>query len=302
MTARNDLDLVLHEWFATTAHEVAPTGLHDNAIERVRASGQQPAWIARLGVPGVSRQGRASALVPMGAILAVVALALVWAATFGGTGPSPSGSVTPSPSPSLTQEPSPSSEPDAMSFFTAPFDFTIPPGSGLVPAADGPHQHRIAWVVGQEQPSPSQAYGGQAPESGVDRGIIVASADRPWAHSDGGRYFLKTAPAGLLSDLADTSGAHLGPITAIDLDGRPALAATVLDYAQNDIHLSGGLGGLIGSTPDAFGLGMPCRLIVANVDGQVVFVLAWARTPEDLDGFLPTAAQFVDSMRFTGQP
>ena len=189
-----------------------------------------------------------------------------------------------------------------MDFFIVPFSYRIPAGSGLVLAADGPHQRRIAWVIGDEKPQPSQAYGGQSPNSGVDGGIIVAAAERPWAHSDGGRYFLRTSPAGLLDDLAGTSGADLGPITPVRLGGQPALSTSVASYPQNDIHLSGGPGGMVGSTPDAFGLGDPCQLIVANVGGHVVFVTTWARTQPELDALLPVAAEFVDSIHFREVP
>ena len=302
MTARDDFDLVLHDWFATTAHEAAPAGLHDGAMGRVRGGRQRPTWVARLGAPARTGRQRALVLIPAAAIVALAAMAILWGAAFIGVGPSPSPSPTPSSSAVATTPSAASVEPDGMAAFMLPFDYTIPAGSGLVPAADGGFGHRIAWVVGEEKPKPSQTYGGQAPGSSVDRGIIVAVSERPWAHSDGGRYFLQTAPADLLNDLSGTSGGQLGPITPVDLDGRPAMATTIAAYPQNDIHLTGGLGGLVGDNPDAIGLSNPSRLVVGNVGGQVVLVLAWARTQTDLDDFLPVAAQFVDSIHFRDPP
>jgi hypothetical protein len=106
----------------------------------------------------------------------------------------------------------------------------------------------------------------------------------------------------VFDDLAGPSGVDLTDITPVALGDRSGLAASIADHAAGDIHLSGGLEGLVGPTPDAVGLTDPNRLIVANVDGKVMFVVIWARTAEGLEAFLPTAMEFVDSIHFVGGP
>ena len=311
MTARDDLDLVLREWFAATAHVVEPLELHEAAVGRIRSARQMPRWLARPrgGYP-VHDRGLLRPAFLLGVLAALTGAALVAGILPAGflrqvpdrepapshSQPQASSTSSPSQPEASRATPTDAEVPEPAPSFSQPFDYVIPPGSGLVPAADGPHPNRIAWVVGTETTGEDLIYGGQAEGSGVDRGILVATATRPWAHAETGRYYLRTAPADLLEDLTLVSGAAHRPITPVNLGGRPALAMVITQYGQNDIHLVGGISGF--ATADTFGLGNPSQLIVADVDGQVVFVTAWAWSESDLDAFLPTANQFVDSIRF----
>ena len=184
--------------------------------------------------------------------------------------------------------------------FVVPFDYEVPAGSGLARSKDDPHAQFAAWVDGEESPAPSQLYAGQSVDSGVERGIVVAAGPEPWAHGSVGRFYLGTDPADVLADLRDTAGIDLDPVTPMQLDGRPAQAAFIRDHAASDIHVKGPITGLT-SGPFVI-LNQPCRLIVSQVNGQVVFVVVWAQTAEGLEAFLPTAMGFVDSIHFVDTP
>ena len=43
---------------------------------------------------------------------------------------------------------------------------------------------------------------------------------------------------------------------------------------------------------------VPSRLIVADIDGVTIFIMIWARTPDDLAAWVPTAESFVGSIHF----
>ena len=62
MTARGDLDLVLSEWMAATAHVVEPEGLHDGVVARVPSIRQRPGWLAGRAARGFGQGGGASSV------------------------------------------------------------------------------------------------------------------------------------------------------------------------------------------------------------------------------------------------
>ena len=191
--------------------------------------------------------------------------------------------------------------------FVRPFEFAIPPGSGLGPVAGGPHRGAIAWIVGPDLPPPTEDpvqggvvpdYGGQRPDSGNVRGVIVASGEKAWSHA-GDRFYIDPAPAAFVADLRDRFGVAMGPIVETSLDGRPAVMTDLTGASENDIHVDAPITGL---PRGRFVLvNNPARLIVTEVDDETVFVLIWARTAADLDAWMPVADGFVDSIHFQSQ-
>ena len=169
-------------------------------------------------------------------------------------------------------------------WFERPFEYAIPAGSGLRPAADGPHRAVIAWVEGPDvSPGPSADplegqtltdYGEQRPDSGKMRGIIIGSGERAWSHA-ASRFFLNPAPAAFIADLRDRSGVAMGPIVETSLDGRPALTTVLAGTANNDIHVDSPITGFA-SGPFVL-VNDPARLIVTEVDGETIFILIWAQ-------------------------
>ena len=276
MTARGDVDLVLREWMAATAHVFEPDGLHDGVVARVPTIRQRPGWLAGRAARGFGRAGRVSArgMTLVAAATAITVAALVWSLMPGAV--VPDASETPAPS---TVQPSRPGMGRAEQFFP-PFDYVIPEGSRLVPVNGDDHLHMIRWVVGAE------------------RGITVASGQEPWAHSPTGHLVLGVEPERVLRRLRELGKLDLGPVTPFELDGIPALATTVDDPEATDIHATNeGL-----PWRNYFPLREPCRLIVASVDGNVVFITIWARTAEERDAFTPTALEFVNSIDFDFEP
>lgn len=184
--------------------------------------------------------------------------------------------------------------------FVRPFEYAIPPGSTLRAAIGGPHRNLIAWVDGPEtppDPTTQTVYGGQRPESGVRRGIIVASGDSAWSHSADGRFFLRTAPAEFVADLRVKAGVAMGPTEETTVDGRPAVTSLLTARnPDNDIHVDGSMQGLA-SWPYVT-VKDPARILVFEVEGRTIFILAWARTMADLDAWTPVVDQFVASIHF----
>ena len=221
-------------------------------------------------------------------IAALLALAVVALALLG------SGAFRQDPGPKATTE-----------WFERPFEYAIPAGSAMRPAADGPHRAVIAWVEGPDvSPGPSPDplegqtltdYGEQRPASGKVRGIIIGSGERAWSHA-ASRFFLNPAPAAFIADLRDRSGVAMGPIVETSLDGRPALTTVLAGTANNDIHVDSPITGFA-SGPFVL-VNDPARLIVTEVDGETIFILIWARTPADLEAWMPVADQFIRSIHF----
>jgi hypothetical protein len=168
-----------------------------------------------------------------------------------------------------------------------PFEYRLPQGIESQHFAS-----MIEWV------GPTGPYHPEANEPPyaitVTRGIIAANADTAWSHATG-RVRLRSDPEGLLADIRDRTGLPL-PAAATTVDGHPALTAGSDAPGNNDLHFSERMEGLSGE--DYIWFKFPMRLTLVDVDGTTMLFLAWARTPADLADWLPTADEFLDSIRF----
>ena len=258
-------------------------GLRDLILTATTTTAQERRWYPR-NRTRISRP-IAYAFIAALLVLAIVALALIAAGAFRHDS---------APTPTQTAE-----------WFVRPFEYAIPAGSGLRPVADGPHRDVIGWVEDSDGPLGPSAdpllggvtpdFGGQRPESGIARGVIVGSGEKAWSHA-GDRFFISPMPAAFLADLRDRFGVDMGPIVEASVDGRSAVSTVLTGTGENDIHVSGPITGLV-SQPFVL-VNNPARLVVTEVDGETIFILAWARTTADLEAWMPVADQFIRSIHF----
>jgi len=188
--------------------------------------------------------------------------------------------------------------------FLRPFTYA-PPADDAFKSVGEQSREMIAWVLFPDQPGrldPDVAATERQPGASGAKGIIVASAEQAWAHGNGGRFNVQTAPAGFIADLRDIGGVPMRAVADTTLAGYPALtvmllATGVVGADITDVHVTANTS-LSGLTTDNVVLNLPARLIVADIDGDTVFVLIWARTTADLDAWMPIANEFVESIRF----
>jgi hypothetical protein len=234
--------------------------------------------------------------------LAIVGAALITLGVFaaGGIRPAPDATHAPSPTgrtPAPT-DPRPSAGAATPTVtaaaaravaaeFEQPFEFLLPPSLEL-----SARSVRVFRFSAEEQGRESS------------RGIDVLWADDPVVHpcppgGQSSRVSIRSEPAGLLDDLGTIAGFEIGPTEPATLDGFPALAAALAlppTRCENakDIHV-----GPAGVGPNTFvPLGLPARLIVAEVAGATIIVHVWAAREADLADWLPVAMEFVDSIEF----
>ena len=244
MTARDNFDVVLGDWFATSAHEAMPAGLHDGR----HAPSQDDATTA--GVDGPSRRrsarrSKAAVLIPAIVVMALVGAAVAWGGAFGGVTPTPAITTSPTTSASTSPDATASTQADRMDFFIVPFSYGIPVGSGLRAGRRwSSTSGAIAWVVGERSaPAEPDVWRTSAGFRGQTAGSSWRPPSGPGPTAAAAVYFLRRHPPPASSTIWQArSSADLGPITSGRLRGQRALATSVASYAQNDIHLSGGLG------------------------------------------------------------
>lgn len=269
-------DAVITAMFNRRARRSDGADLRGPILRATSSIGQTGTLRARLLAHALPESRRGFAL------LALAALVLAALAVIG------SGAMRRDSSPKLTA-------PD----FVLPFEYRLPVGSGLREASGGPTSNIISWIVGPDAPAVESArpqlYGGQQPESGNVRGIVVAAGGSAWTHSSTGRFLLRSAPADLVADLRDKAEVAYGPSMDSQVDGQAAVS--VRTGPQGDIHVSGELLGLTGNH-GYFLLNTPGRLTVTEIAGSNVFVLAWTRSPSDLDAWMPVADEFIRSIHF----
>ncbi|MGZ8721969.1 MAG: hypothetical protein ACXWXH_10955 [Aeromicrobium sp.] len=198
----------------------------------------------------------------------------------------------PTPTPSPTTDLAPRATPPIASAFGTVFSY-------VPPRADA-----VRWVT----PSAGQ-FGFEDPHATsrvTRRGVVVASMDHAWVHDceTGDRAPIRTAPADLLEDLSAIGRFAYGEPRQISIDGRAAIEArrTLSERSaecQADLHidpLTQGLGNsYITLWPTA-------NSILVDVAGRTFLIEIWANTDQDLEAWLPTAMDFVNSIQFTAQP
>jgi hypothetical protein len=258
--------------------------MRDGAPQRLAGRGRP--WIGALGVAAVVLIGGA------------LALSIGGPRPFPVTTPPPSvpaREAASSPADSSTGLPAPTS--GAATSFIAPFIYTHPAGSTMTLAIEKPEI--IGWING---PSPQSSPRYSDRQSGPDpaEGIVVVSAEQAWSH-DGfgstGRFAVRQAPTDLLADLRDPGAVGFGEISAVTLDGRPALMADINPAGKggSDLHVTGDMCCI---SRDFIMLNVPSRVFVLEVGEVTIFIQVWARTDDDLAALMPAATEFVESIRF----
>lgn len=159
-------------------------------------------------------------------------------------------------------------------------------------------------AVGFGDGVPGLSYGsiGQGPYGEVEdaRGVVIAEITGATFHANAQPAAAEDATAFIANmdalKLTDGSDAYtVGAITAAEFAGFPALAADVeAQYGYPFLEM--------GEASHVIYLGMPQRLIVADVDGAIVLIQVWAATDSGLDAWLPTATSLTESMRVAGSP
>ena len=188
--------------------------------------------------------------------------------------------------------------------FLRPFTYARPADEAFKSVGGG-SRNMVAWVLLPDRPGrpdPSHSATARQPSISGVKGIVVASAGQAWAHGNGGRFNVQRAPSGFIADLRDVGRVPMGAVADTTLAGYPALTVMLLGTDVvgadiTDVHVTANTP-LSGLTGDNVLLNLPSRLIVADIDGETIFILIWARTPDDLVAWLPTAESFVDSIHF----
>jgi hypothetical protein len=168
--------------------------------------------------------------------------------------------------------------------FSRPFEYAIPVGSDLTPAASYSRIYRFA---------------------GTGHGVTVM-AIRPDSvvhdcrtATPGGRIPIYGTPAEVLDNLQVIGGMSFGPASPATLDGRPGVSAD-MDPRGNkcgpaaDIHVVNGLTGSNNSVE----MNVYARLILADFDGVVVGVMIWTADADEFDRWVATDMGLVNSMNF----
>ena len=109
MITNRDIDRQLGSWFEARATSIAPDGLLERSLGRVRATRQRPAWVVtdRWALRGGTGYPSTRSARLMLALVALVAIAMVAAAVGGQFRGLPPVIVDPSPSPTISIAPSP---------------------------------------------------------------------------------------------------------------------------------------------------------------------------------------------------
>jgi hypothetical protein len=270
--------------FQRRAARADESGLAASIVAAVSDARQAGAWRTLLGEPFVSLPP----LVRIGALVMAAVLAITVAFAAVGTGRPPRDVTRP------TDVIRPPSGPTGtIDYLIRRFEYTVP-GDTKLPGPARFGSTIVEWTSGSAPRVDPETV---APNAvGVQRGIVIASADTPWSHGPAGRTRLRGAPADLLTDLQEIAFVPLGTISETMLDGRPALVVAVIPPGANDLHFSAQMTGLTGE--DFVSLSIPSRLTVADIDGATMLIDVWARTPDDLMRWLPTADEFIRSIHF----
>jgi hypothetical protein len=125
------------------------------------------------------------------------------------------------------------------------------------------------------------------------RGVIVADVTGAVVLHGEADPDLRDDPQGFLADLDATSVFAVDDVAPAQLGGVAAVSAYVTLERAWYSHLD--LDDAMGSVD----FGHPSYVVVAELADALVLVQVWAETREELDSWLPTATEFVESIRFT---
>lgn len=160
--------------------------------------------------------------------------------------------------------------------FDTPFDYAIPAASGL-----------------RLEVAASAVYRFEATNRGV---VVFAVRSDAQAHSCAPRTNVIGTPEQVMENLRRLSSS-VGAGATTTLASYPAVFARIDPSTAEcyfDIHLVPGLS----SATKVVAFDRPSRLILADVNGVVVGVLVWTEQPDELDAWLPTAMEFVETIEF----
>ncbi len=286
MTATFEFDRLLESVLDADGPQTVPPTVVEAALTQSRALKQRrprvsvldrQAWPAnRLSWGTTSVPGRLTPVLILALItMALVALGIAGAAL-------------------LREDPTPK---ELQPRFFRHFEFAIPLDSAMRISGNASPE-MVAWAGGPDTwpvATNETAFGWSQPHPGQVRGVVIGRGGEAWSHENDGRFMLRTAPAEFLADLRDTANTPMGPIGETTLDGWPALTVMLPGTGGSDIHVTGRMLGLSGTSVQVT---MPSRLIVSEVDGSLIFILTWARTAQELDRWLPLADEFVQSIHF----
>lgn len=338
MTPLDSFDRQLQEFLAETAPRVAPDGLHERAMTRVRRSRQRSSWSAATravltGTAGRSATGviRFASIVGLASGAALIAVVLaVGAGDAPGplpTAPPPPASTaspdpgatpaparTASPAPTVTAQPAsapagvslpPTVPPVALADgFVRPFVFAMPADGAARRFDMSDPRDVFGFVEGPVTAVGDHRYGSLQSNGGV-RGLVVASLEGAVTHAcpraNGGaasRVAIRTDPSTFLEDLHTIAGVGFGTTAPSTLDGLPGLSVRVNVTASRCTFADFHPG----AGGDFIALTMPSQLTIVEVDGVTVVVDIWARTEAELSAWLPSANAIVESIHFVKQP
>ena len=221
--------------------------------------------------------------------------------------PTPTADVSPSP----TTPVSPPSVGPALpkvttSTFVRPFTYAIPEVMAGSPTYEDSEVFALAVADEFQLEGSPRLFGGvqiNAKENGIfgARGILIADvtdADVSTCSLENPRRAYGEVghdPGAFLDSLEEIGGLRLENQAATTFGGRPAIAASTVWSRCSQTEI------IIGTRPiwEAYArLEIPSRIIVAKVGDSTVMAQIWAGTPIDLEEWLPTAQQFIDSMEF----
>jgi hypothetical protein len=279
MKVMRDPDAIIGAWL-----EDGPTQLPDATRRSIVAVVRTADQRRRTGLWDLSH-------LPVGFRLAIAA-AVMFAAIAGGAlllrGATQSdvGGAAPSatPSPSLPTASASALETGTSRLFKVPFEFAIPEGSRLELTDDSPNVvvFRVKGAIGYPQ-----GINLRIVDAGHLDTCLPSAGTRRLQGADAVLDYLRSVPGLTATDAGETT-----------VDGRPAASVDLViepGPACPDIYLW--------PDPDRPKFdelvppGPSTRMTAFEVDGATVVIVTWA---EDLEAWLPTADQFVESLHFLG--